>query len=413
MPRLGRNREKNKRMPIGWTPIGKVVYFVPTNAADLDIVRRATGAITVNGKLEGGKKSLRLGPLDDHNACAKTYAERIVTAREARDEFEPGTIGELVFLARRDILPTLTSEITAKEWQRYWKELETRFGRKPYARTIHEAAYEPFKYFSAVDVQNYVDAAAETRPVAANRAVDAWSEAFVWARNRWGRTEYNPCAGIEKNPEDPRDVLPDHVELYKGVRAEDGQAMPRGIYRQLLPPARFILNMYRYYGRRRGETLRLTLSDVKHADGIHMLRGKERQRRATKRKAPRRPRVLIIPWDTRNKRMVARLLRWREDRIRMLRDRSGEGKPPAETIMLLVNRDGGPYTKEAAKSAWRRGMARSEQKGNFTQHDVRALRATTLPLDVAQGVLAHEDRRTTETTYRNRGPHIVDLKGHK
>lgn len=382
MARVGRNREKHKRMLKGWTPIGGAVYFVPTNKADLAIVLQATG----------GKKSLRLGALNDHNGCAATFTEKIVNARRARDEAEPGSVGELVMLAFRDILPTVESPKTREEWTRYWNELRAKYGHKPYARSIHEAALDPRKYFSALDVQAFIDAGAESRPVAANRAVDAWAIIFDWARNRWGRTEYNPCRGVEKNDEEARDVLPQHQDLYR----------ERSIYRQLSPPARFILNMYRYYGRRRGETLRLTLADVQHEDGVHMLRGKERQRRKSLRKAPRKPRVLIIPWDQRLRRMVDRyMVTWRSRKVR-------EGLP---TTAFLVNRQGLPFTEEAAKSAWRRGMERSGQLGQFVQHDVRALRATTLPFNVAQDVLAQDQQRTTEL-YR-RGPKIIDLKGHK
>lgn len=405
MPRVGRNRTKHTRLPKGWTPIGNVMYFVPTNKADLEIVVRVTG----------GKKSLTLGPLADHNACSTTYKEKIVDQRQARDDAVPGTIGELVFLAFRDIMPTIESVKTRIERKRHWNELNTRAGHKPYARSIHEAGMHPRKYFSALDVQAFVDESSTTRPIAANRAVDSWSLLFMWGRNRWGRTEYNPCRGIEKNGEDPRDVLPDHVEIYKGVRAgDDGQAMPRGIYRQLSPPARFILNMYRYYGRRRGETLRLTLTDTQHEDGLHMLRGKERQSRGSKKKGPRKPRVLIIPWNDvvledgtvrpgRLRKILARAMRWRAEKMR-------DALP---TTALLVNRYGRPYSVEAAKSEWRRGMERSGQKGQFVQHDVRALRSETLPEDVAENVLALESHDMLRKVYRNRGPKIIDLKGHK
>lgn len=403
MARVGRNRTKNKRLPTGWTPIGAVIYFVPTNAADLEIVVRVTG----------GKKSLRLGALADHNGCAKTYAEVIVAARAARDDATPGTVAELVFLAFRDILPTIENKGTRSERTRHWNTLKAKYGTKPYARSLHEAGMRPRHFFSALDVQRHVDDCEETRPVSANREVDSWALIFHWARNRWGRTEYNPCAGIDKNDEEPRDVLPEHEALYKGTVAEDG-TMPRGIYRQLDPPARFILNMYRYYGRRRGETLRLMLSDVEREDGVHMLRGKDRQRKGSKKKGPRKPRVLIIPWDIRLRRMVERVLRWRAKVLRPTRKDGTERKLPAAiAATLLVGRYGAPYSKEAAKSAWRRGMMRSGQLGQFTQHDVRALRASTLPEDVAVNVLAHDSPDMVRNVYRNRGPKVIDLKGHK
>lgn len=413
MRRVGRNRTKNTRLLTGWTPIGSGIYFVPTNAADIDIVRLATGGAVKDGKVVGGKKSMRLGPRHDHNACALTYTEKIVRARADRDEAVPGTIGELVFLGFRDILPTIENKDTRTERTRHWNALKAQHGSKPYARSIHEAAMRPRHFFTALNVQKHIDDSEETRPVSANREIDSWALLFHWARNRWGLTEYNPCVGIDKNDEEPRDVLPEHDALYKGTVAEDG-TMPRGIYRQLDPPARFILNMYRYYGRRRGETLRLMLSDVEHADGVHMLRGKERQRRGSKKKGPRKPRVLIIPWDIRLRRMVERVLRWRAKVLRPTRKNGTERKLPAAiAATLLVGRYGAPYSKEAAKSAWRRGMMRSGQLGQFTQHDVRALRAHTLPEKIAEEVLALEGTGMLRTVYRNRGPKVIDLKGHK
>lgn len=405
MPRVGRNREKHKRLPKGWTPIGSAVYFVPTNKADLEIVRLATGGRVVDGKVEGGKKSLRLGPLADHNVCSVTYKERIVDAREARDVAMPGTVGELAFMALRDILPTFENEATAGEKKRHWTALRERFGHKPYARSVHEAALEPRKYFSALDVQKHLDDCANTRHVAANREVDSWSMAFQWARNRWGRTEYNPCAGVEKNPEASRDTLPTHDAVYKGSEQDESGAVTRGVYRELSPPMRFVVNMYRYYGRRRGETLRLTLADIQHDDGVHMLRGKEKQRRVAKKKGvPRKPRTLIIPWDPRLRRMVDRyMVTWRSRKVR-------EALP---TTAFLVTRDGLPFGKEAAKSAWRRAMERAGQAGTFVLHDLRALRADTLPEEVAEDVLALDSRAMLRKTYRNRGPKVIDFKGHK
>lgn len=402
MRRVGRDRVKHKRLPKGWTPIGKAIYFVPTNKADVVIVRFLTGGVMVNGKLEGGKASMRLGARDNENECSITYG-KVVEARRARDETKEGTVGELVRLARRDIKPTIENGETKTERERHWKELEALAGTKAYAKSIHEAGTRPLEYFTTLDVQRAIDRNAETRHVAINRAVDSWSLIFDWARTRWGLTQYNPCRGVFKNEENAREVLPEHDQLYRGVRkSEDGQPVPRGIYRQLDPPARFILNMYRYYGRRRSETLQLSLADTQHADGLHMLRAKERQRRGSLKKKERKARVLIIPWEPRLRRMLARALKWRAEKMR-------EG---IVTTTLLVNRHGLPYTKEAAKSAWRRGMERSGQRGQFTQHDVRALRASTLPLDVAQNVLAHEDQRTTARKYQ-RGPKIIDLKGHK
>lgn len=48
MARVGRNREKHKRMPVGWAPSPSgVIYFRPTNEGDRAIVRAITGGAAV------------------------------------------------------------------------------------------------------------------------------------------------------------------------------------------------------------------------------------------------------------------------------------------------------------------------------------------------------------------------------
>lgn len=263
MPRVGRDREKNKRMPKGWTPIGNAVYFVPTNKADQRIVQLATGGkVLPSGAVEGGKKSMRLGALNDHNECATTYKERIVDARQQRDEAEPGTIAALCHRALTEILPTFESEDTHAEKKRHWEWLWRDHGRRPYARSLHEAGVDMRRFFSALDVQRHIDECSETRPVAANREVESWDMMFGAAHTRWGLTTYNPCAGVEKNPEVGRDALPSDADLYASEQRDQEGNASHGVYRELAPPMRFVVSMYRYYGRRRGETLRLTLADV-------------------------------------------------------------------------------------------------------------------------------------------------------
>ena len=69
MLRVGRNREKNKRMPKGWAPSASgVIYFRPTNAGDREIVKAITK----------GPLSLRLGATMDE--ASTTFARLIVAA---------------------------------------------------------------------------------------------------------------------------------------------------------------------------------------------------------------------------------------------------------------------------------------------------------------------------------------------
>jgi hypothetical protein len=370
MARVGRNRERNKRMPKGWAPAASgVIYFRPTNASDVAIVQSITG----------GPKSIRLGAT--HDEAAETYARIIVAARDARGKALSGTVSEIVSRARLEIGPTITTKKTLKERERHWDELERLFGARRYARTVYDAGRATDgTYLRAMDVQRYIDDGRKTRPVAVNRAVDSWKLAFTWARTRWGLTEYDPTAGVMKNPEFARDVSPTDKMIF-------GRGGP---YRRLTVPGRIVVAMYRYYGRRKGETVKLTLAS-EQKDGLHMVRGKARNGKSAKK--------IVLVWDPLLRRLWAMALRWRSRYKR-------EGK--VATTALLLNQRGRPYKEGTFNCDWRRAMEDSPMRGTFTVHDIRATRASTLPtLEDAQRVLAQDQQRTT-MLYR-RGPHVIDM----
>jgi hypothetical protein len=365
MLRVGRNREKHKRLPKGWAPSrAGVIYFRPTNAADKAIVKAITR----------GPLSLRLGA--DHNEAAETYARLVVAARTREAAVVPGTIGELVDRARRDYLPKIDNPETRAWRARHVEALGKLFGSRRYARTVHEATKAPGTFLMALDVQRHLDEN-QHRAKAANREAKTWSIVFAEARRRWGLTEYNPCQGLDFNPEPPREVLPDAAALFR-------------VWRRLDPPMRFAAAMIRHYGRRRGEILRLTLSDAK-ADGLHFLRGKPRP--------GRKPKVIIIRWEPRLERAWARLMAWRTARVR--------GGKLATLTAALVNRKGMPYTATGFNSAWRRAQERAGVRGDFTFHDVRKKEASGMTLQDAQHLLAHDEQRTT-LRYRV-GAHVIDF----
>lgn len=370
MGRVGRNREKNKRMPKGWAPSASgVIYFRPTNAGDREIVKRITG----------GPMSLRLGAT--HDEAAETFARLIVKARTRVDSAKPGTIAELVERGEREMLPTFASAKTREERARHLRDLERFFGDRRYARDVYAASRDP-SLFRALDVQRHLDTCRETRPVAANREVKTWSILFTWARAKWGLVEYNPCHGVMMNAEHSRDAAPTDREIF-------GRAGP---YRKLTTPGRFVVAMYRYYGRRKGETIALQLGSAQ-ADGLHMRRSKGRGG------VPGKP--IVILWDARLRRMWARLMRWREEHAR-------GGK--VETMAALVNMRGRAYTEGTFNCDWRRAMKASPAaRGTFTAHDIRASAAVAqASLADAQQLLAHDEQGTTSRVYR-RGPIVIKV----
>lgn len=148
MARVGRNRHKNLRMPVGWAPSPSgVIYFRPTNQADRAIVRAITG----------GRLSLRLGAT--HDEAAETFARTIVAARRRATAAEPGTVAEIVARARESMLPTIEHPKTREDRGRHLDELDRLFGRRRYARSVHDVARDP-SLLSAADMQTYLDDAA-------------------------------------------------------------------------------------------------------------------------------------------------------------------------------------------------------------------------------------------------------------
>ncbi|HWH39620.1 MAG TPA: hypothetical protein VNU21_07260, partial [Usitatibacter sp.] len=149
---------------------------------------------------------------------------------------------------------------------------------------------------------------------------------------------------------------------------------------------------------------------------IHFRRGKDADSRE-----------IIVRWDSRLRKMIARVLRWREKVIRPIKDEEGRGRRPPKVIStaLLLNRRGGAYTESGFNSARKRGMLRSglatfvgeelvdgrkrkRYESPFTFHDMRKSRASTLSRNEAFVVLAHDDPRTTNVIY-DQAPIVIDL----
>lgn len=120
--------------------------------------------------------------------------------------------------------------------------LEEKFASRRFARNVFEASRDfSGGMLRAMDIQRHPFDCKGSRPVAANREVRTWELVFTWARAPWGLTEYNPCSGLLMSEEKPRDVLPADEDILK-------------LYRWLDPPARFMVALNRYYGRRKVES---------------------------------------------------------------------------------------------------------------------------------------------------------------
>nr|WP_308789246.1 tyrosine-type recombinase/integrase [Telluria antibiotica] len=145
-------------------------------------------------------------------------------------------------------------------------------------------------------------------------------------------------------------------------------------------------------GMRRGDMLRLTMSDLKE-DGIYVEPNKTR--------------------DSTGKRLI---IEWSEE-LRAAVEMAKAARPVKLSPFLFCNRNGEGYIDEKTgraggwESLWRnfitRVMEETKVSEHFTEHDLRAKCASDAEtLEHARQLLAHADGKITERVYRRR-PEVV------
>ena len=240
-----------------------------------------------------------------------------------------------------EVLP-LKADKTQREYSRQAGKLRTVFGRSRLdeVRPMHIAQYldqHPHK-------------------VSANREVSLLSSIYSYAM-RWGWSDHNPCIGIRRHSEKPRERYLQDFEL--GVLKEAASDQ-----------FRCIIDLAYLTAMRKGDLLRLKLSDICE-DGLYVQQGKTGKRQ-----------IFELTSDLQS------LL----SRIRKLRRR-------VSYLWLFATRDGQPYTSSGFDSIWRRVVKRSGVK-DVHFHDIRAKSITDAKriggLDYAQALAGHESRGTTE-----------------
>ena len=244
-----------------------------------------------------------------------------------------GSIGELIDRYMKEISPkkaprTHKDEIPSAE------RLRNVFGKmKPGdLRPVH--------------VAKYLDLRGQNAPVRANREKSLLSHMFSIAM-RWGIVDTNPCKGVARNTEKPRDRFVTDAELLNfSLFAEQINATGKMLS--------CVARLAYLTGQRRGDLLRLRL-DLLTYEGIMFTQSK------TKAK-------VIVQWT-----------QALEDCVSSLKalDR------PISGLFLICNRSGQPYTDSGFKAMWGRVMSAWIKSGNegFTFHDLRAKAITRMVED--------------------------------
>jgi integrase len=185
---------------------------------------------------------------------------------------------------------------------------------------------------------------------------------FEWAIRR-GELDFNPCAGVRKNEESPRDRLVEPHELksfLEFARKRGGASLKMAVVAELSALSAKAL----------GQLIRLTKAQLQ-PEGIAFTR-----RHGGTRK---RGRSLLLEWSPRVRELVDELLALPETK---------------SSLYVLANLNGAPYSESGFKTTWNKTMQgwidagrpssedgkpdRSKPSANapFHFHDLRAMAIT-------------------------------------
>lgn len=263
-----------------------------------------------------------------------------------------------------------------------------------------EAAFGDFlpDEIKPVHVAEYLDyRAAKGSAIAGNREKALLSHVFTMAM-RWGIVDINPCRGVIRNKEIPRDRYVDDDELERfisfarnlrhGMLTEREQGERRATGKEYTGALRtgqvvaVALEIAYLAAQRRQDILRLTLDAVRE-DGL-----------------------LVQQLKTRNSRPVTILIEWAPRLLAAVNAAKQLPRPESSRFLFVSSRTGGPYTDSGFNALVQKIMRAWEDAGNarFHFHDVRAKGATDL-LDQGQdakNTTGHADDTTLHKVYDRR-----------
>ncbi len=202
-------------------------------------------------------------------------------------------------------------------------------------------------------------------PVAANRELALMSHIMARALE-WEMVQDNPCVGVERNTETPRDRIVTNEEFDAVFDSAPG-------------PVQGMMLLAYLTGQREGDLLKLRRDAITDA-GLMFRQGKTGKR-------------LCVQWTPALREAVA-----------FAQDLPRAG---VASTYLVVNERGQPYSSSGFQTAWQRHIRSCVTSGvlteRFTFHDLRA-KAGSEATDTR--LLGHSDQRLMQRVYR-RLPEIV------
>lgn len=348
MKLMGRPRSKHKDMPPGMREVAGRWYWRPTDEASRAVCEQ----------LAPGKASIAAGGSKDE--ARKWWAKAVLPRLEAQEApNNDDTVASVIdaYLISPQFLKL--AEKTRGDYTRDLGRMKEKFGTIRYARSEAEAATGAF--LRRMHVAQHLDGA--DRKVAANRQIAALSSAFAVAV-RSGRTEYNPCRGVERNSERPRDRLVTHRE-YALLK----HAAPDVI--------RIAMLLARLTGMREGDLLALTW---RHVVGDE---------------------IRVTPAKTAASTGISQRIRVTPS-LRIVLDAAKRLRSGLRSMFVIHNSSGQGYTQSGFQSMWQRTVKKSGVV-DVHFHDLRALAVTAAERrerGSGSDLAGHADPATTRRIYR-------------
>jgi integrase len=275
-------------------------------------------------------KVLALCPLDAlQSEVWAAYEQAVTQSAPTVDNLAKGYFESREFCRRRPK--------TQAGYRASWKTLE------PVWSGVDATKVRP------VHIRQYMDERGPSGEIAANREYSLLRNIFAWAFER-GKVKLNPCIGVKKFPEKPREKYITDEEYYP--------------FLELSRPAVQVLMELSYLCAARGQDIRsLTLSQIQD-DGIFIRQGKTGKKQ-------------IKLWTPRLRDAVALAMK--------LRDEILHAKPGIVSPYLIVTGSATPYTESGLKSLWAKNRAAVRAKMaaaagvppekiviDWTFHDIKA-----------------------------------------
>lgn len=267
-----------------------------------------------------------------------------------------GTIAELIARYMLEVSPK-KAPATHKDEQTSAPRLSAVFGK------MRPADLRP------MHVAKYLDLRGQEAPVRANREKSLLSHIYTKAM-RWGIVDNNPCRGVERNTETPRDRLVTDTELaafrtFANAAGNTGTMMAAVAWLAYLT------------AQRRGDLLKIRLDHITD-EGIFVIQGKGKVR-------------ILIEWTPALREAVSVLRALPRD---------------VRSLFLIANHRGQAYTDSGFKGMWGKLMVEwmAKDNENFHFHDLRAKAVTKM---VEQGRKArdlsgHKTDAMIDSTYDRR-----------